>query len=254
LADDLHNRKAELTPLSSIITNHKSEGCLIIGSILSSFLIAYASNVVAIISLILISLFWFIAILKKVNQKTLHLKFLLIGVVLTRVSFALIEPYHENDYYRYIWDGIVSSKLSNALVISPSELQKRKAFNNDSTREKMIIERNDFLENEIRLELLGKINYKESPSIYGPCAQVFLAFQTYAYQGYQSVNIFTKDSLQQRISFLKISLLMVELVGFLFFYKLLIHLKSPKGFFSVLLFCPLLMKEVANSMHIDIYL
>ena len=41
-------------------------------------------------------------------------------VIYRGVFFA--PSYYENDYYRYIWDGLVTANGMNPLVIAPAEM------------------------------------------------------------------------------------------------------------------------------------
>lgn len=219
--------------------------------VLNSFLIATTSNFVSIVALILSSFVWYIYAIKCENSDKINFKVLVIVLIITRFSFSVIEPYKEDDYYRYIWDGIVSSKMENALIISPQEVKNGMVYEGNKGRSDAIKKRQGFID-EDEYNLFDKINYPESSSIYGPFSQAFLALQTYAYNVYKALFKGGQSDIVSRILCLKYSLLIVELILLFSFYRVIIECGLNKGMLMPLVLSPLIIKEISNSMHIDI--
>lgn len=219
--------------------------------VFNAILISIASDTVSIISLIISSSVWFIYAIKCEHSDNLNLKVLIVVLIVTRLSFSIIEPYKEDDYYRYIWDGVVGSQFENALIISPQEVKNGVAYNESENRHGVINQRRNYIDKS-EYGLFDKINYPESPSIYGPCAQIFLAVQTHAYNMFKTVFSGGESNIPARVVFLKCSLLVVELLLFFFFYRIVVECGLAKAILMPLVLSPLIIKEIANSMHIDI--
>jgi hypothetical protein len=132
----------------------------------------------------LASLSWLGWALRKHRPSRLPMAVIFAFWLITRIPTFWATPYSEDDYYRYLWDGWVTLHGGNALVISPQEVmlgeiapdwpdtwtaeQKRK-------RQHDIAWRQSLLPESPRDDLLSKITFPKSPSIYGPFGQVFLA-------------------------------------------------------------------------------
>lgn len=157
------------------------------------------------------------------------------------------KPYYENDYYRYIWDGIVTSHLDNALIISPGEVHH--SNENNSARHKRILERQTYLPQKQRAVLLKSINYPESPSIYGPVIQYYLGLNNILTEFFNDRN---ETQLKRRIFILRCSLLFLILCTSGIVLLIIRHLQNPPHLIYGFLASPLIFKEVGNSLHIDI--
>jgi alpha-1,6-mannosyltransferase len=173
--------------------------------------------------------------------------------VLTRFLSYFGEPLFEDDYYRYLWDGIVGSNLGNALVISPDEVLLDTNLTPDQpSRQEGVTWRRELLSDEDRDELLLKINYPESPSIYGPVAQLALSVQSFPMKVLGFVSSGTGPDLNIRILWLRTFLILIEAVVIWMFFLWTKHQSSGRWMTLCLASCPLLMKEVSNSLHLDI--
>ena len=201
------------------------------------------------------SLIWLITLWKK--PQNVMLKNIVVVWVLTRILCFFSEPFYENDYYRYIWDGIVGSHLQNPLVLSPAEISNGlPSFGLDLeerlNRQDAIDQRSEILPESELQELITAINFPESPSIYGPFAQVFLGLQSLPLKFYRS--IFPDDVIPivWRIHVLRSSFLLIDLLCCVVLYVLLNKLSKPKSWLLIYLLSPVLLKEVGNSLHIDL--
>lgn len=178
---------------------------------------------------------------------------LLLLYVTLRILFMHAEPFYEDDYYRYVWDGIVGSNIDNPLIIAPEEVLEQQSIDgSNKLRQALTEERSGYLSSDDELNyLLTNINYPESPSIYGPVAQLFLAFQSLLFDALKSLGLIS-DLIKNRIIFLQLIFLIVECLAIYVFNQCLIHLRLSNHLLYAFCFCPLLLKEVANSIHIDV--
>ena len=108
--------------------------------------------------------------------------------------------------------------------------------------------RQSLLSESARDELLSKINFPESPSIYGPFGQVFLALSALPIKiGMIILN--GEYHISWAIGYLRFGLLALDgLLCWLFY----IVCQRNRQLLMSLVTCPLLMKEIGNSLHIDI--
>jgi hypothetical protein len=137
-----------------------------------------------------------------------------LGLVLRVFAFSA-EPILEDDYYRYLWDGYMVVEGQNPYTYPPAD----KALDKFHT---------DYRE---------KINFLHLPTIYPPLAQAFFA-----------LNHHLKP--HSLLSW-KILLLFFDLATFLVFIFVLAKHKEPLGWSFLYFLNPLLIKEVANSAHVD---
>jgi hypothetical protein len=178
---------------------------------------------------------------------------LILFFVSSRLPTFFSASFCEDDYYRYIWDGIVSLQGDNALVIAPQEvlLQKGSVWVSEADqarRQEKIKVRAGYMSHDELEELLLRVNHPESPSIYGPTAQLFLALSSAPLkllEGYSPSAI----PLSWRVHQLRFFLLLVD-AGLCFL--LLSSFPHQAGAVMLYVSCPLLLKEVGNSLHIDI--
>lgn len=174
------------------------------------------------------------------------------------------SPYFEDDHYRYIWDGWVSAHGANALVISPLEVLSNKAVVNDALRESKVEPlgyhgdrrerevqwRHSLLPDAERHALLSLVNYPESPSIYGPVAQSYLALTFYPLKILNEAGL-VSFQLDVAVFCLRWSFLCLDACLCILFYLLARSLGSLQRCASFVM-CPVLLKEIGNSLHVDI--
>ncbi len=150
------------------------------------------------------------------NNQVPSSAFILVIAIVVRIALLNTQPWLEDDYYRYLWDGRVSFAGLNPYQYSPS----------DSAL--------DFLHTPYR----EHINYLDLPTIYPPFAQL-LFYISHAIKA---------DSL----IVLKALFSLFDLLAIFMLSKLLAHLKLKKEFILLYVFHPLVLKELYNSAHIDI--
>ena len=120
-----------------------------------------------------------------------------------RFFSSFTTPWHEDDYYRYLWDGKVLAAGLNPLAIAPQEVLNNEPAKKQDTpetssadlvensqsnpnkptpeslnsplkaRQLAISSRRSLLPEKERDLILSNINYPTSPSIYGPDLPAF---------------------------------------------------------------------------------
>lgn len=166
---------------------------------------------------------------------------LLAFFVLSRLFALFSEPFLEDDHYRYLWDGIVTERGASALEVSPLEVMIGEPR---SPRPMEAVQwRRSMMPEQDLEDLLLKVNHPESPSIYGPVAQAFLGAQTHLLE-----RIVHEPSLEQRIMGLKLALLVLDALLCLAFVRQV----GMGSLATAMVTSPLMLKEVGNSLHIDV--
>lgn len=205
--------------------------------------------------LLIYSLLWLLVLIFRPRCHTLKLAVVL--WLLTR-SFCFVGPsFYENDYYRYLWDGLVTLSGQNALMVSPLEVSEERptfglALEEHLNRQMLIDDRLEILPEVERQELLGKINFPESPSIYGPAGQIFLAMQSIPLALYRQVYPDQEIALSWRVQNLRVFFLLLDLLSCYLLLKGLRMSGQSNTWLAIYILCPVLLKEVGNSLHIDL--
>lgn len=139
---------------------------------------------------------------------------IVLWAVLFRIIGVYYDPIMEDDYYRYLWDGYVFLREGTPYGIAPSDF-----FGNSSVSVEF-------------KSILDRINYPDTPTIYGPLLQYCFALSYLLFPG----QVF---GLQLLFSAADIVLILV-----------LARMSSRP---ALLLFswCPLLIKETAFTAHPD---
>lgn len=177
----------------------------------------------------------------KVKQTTqLWWAIIMTSVVFRGILFFSI-PIQEVDIYRYLWDGFVSSQGVNPFRYAPDQVKLVDQIHVDDVQ----------LENlghaagqdpEIA-KILNRVHFGQLPTVYPPTAQaVFLG-----------ANLLTPVNarLETRIRIMKLCLLCFDLGVLLLLIKLLRLCRLPIGLSVSYGWCPLVLKEIANSGHLD---
>ncbi len=144
----------------------------------------------------------------------------LITIAVFAVSFRLIvlsgEPLFDDDMHRYLWDGKVWSNGINPYFYPPSDYQLE----------------------SLRDDNWEGVNYKHVPTIYPPLAQMLFRASWELAPG--------------NAIFLKGIFILFDLGVLLFVAVILGLLKMPRSMLVLYAWNPLVIKEFANSGHIDV--
>lgn len=159
---------------------------------------------------------------------------IIVFAVLFRLVLIPSVPIHENDIYRYIWDGKVLLSGVNPYKYPPEAAEVQSAS-------RMEAQGRDVL----RLESLrdgnpvyfSRIGHRQVPTIYPPVAELVFAAGDFV----------RMDS----ITLMKSIFVLFDILVILVLYRLLLRLKMNPCMVAVYAWSPLVLKETANSGHCD---
>ncbi len=171
-----------------------------------------------------------------------RLLWLIIGAaVLFRVTLLFSIPIQEVDIYRYLWDGAVAAEGVSPFRYSP--VQVRLATANSTSDEELarLVRMRD--QQPSVAEVLRRVHFSDLPTIYPPTSQVV----------FYLANLTTP---RDASVYVRVILMKALLIGFdvatIFLVLALLRLsRQPDGLCLIYAWCPLLLKEVANSGHLD---
>jgi hypothetical protein len=176
------------------------------------------------------------------QQQTRRLLALIVtaGIVF-RATMVLSNPIEEIDLYRYLWDGAVVAQGVSPFRYSPQQVQ---AASTDAPLP-------DDLARLVRLresspemaEVLKRIHFAELPTIYPPVSQSVFALCTWLTP--------QAASLVVRLVLMKAWFVTCDLLTLVIVIRLIRLSDRPVGLALVYAWCPLLIKEIANSGHLD---
>ncbi|MEX0978468.1 MAG: hypothetical protein WDZ48_06435, partial [Pirellulales bacterium] len=159
--------------------------------------------------------------------------------ILFRLVLLFSVPIQEVDFYRYLWDGRVvwqglnpyrfaPEGIDDAEAGSPAELSEFAAVRDTSASVKGIFDR---------------VHHRQVPTIYPPLAQVFFAVCAAITPATAPIWL--------HVLVLKVLLILVDVAILYSMRGLLRQVGMSDGWSLAYGWCPLAIKEVANSAHVD---
>ena len=158
-----------------------------------------------------------------------------------RATLLVSDPIEEIDLYRYLWDGEACASGVNPFRYTPQQVLAASASDPLPADFAKLVSRRD-RSPETR-EVLSRVHYGELPTIYPPVSQIAFTVATLC-TPHQS--LIATRMIGMKAIFVVCDLLTVALV-----YWLLKKTDRPIGWLLGYAWCPLLLKEVANSGHLD---
>ncbi len=158
-----------------------------------------------------------------------------------RVALLPSTPIQEIDIYRYLWDGVVVSQGISPFRYSPQQIRDASAevpLEDDLAR---LVRQRD--SDPVLETILSRIHYPEVPTVYPPVSQVVF--------GAAALSTPESATLRCRLIIMKIWLVAFDMLTLLLVVSLLRTTGRSIGLAVIYGWCPLLMKEVANSGHLD---
>lgn len=170
----------------------------------------------------------------------------LVGLILvTSLAFRLILlgslPIQEVDVYRYLWDGAVTATGVSPFRFSPAEVRAATPAVRVAPDLRRILALRD--QQPALDEILGRVQYGDLPTVYPPVSQAIFALAYLTTPTYSSVPF--------RVIIIKAWLIAFDFGTLLLVIALLRRCQQPVGMCIVYGWCPLVLKEVANSGHLD---
>lgn len=148
---------------------------------------------------------------------------LLIGLVLRAVMFAT-NPIQESDFYRYIWDGQMVAHQQHPFSHAPAEQTPGLYAAGDTRQAAQLVHE--------------RINHPQVKTIYPTVAQVVFGVNAYLW-GWHPYGF--------RLTFLVADLALLAVL-----LALLRQRGLPSAWILAYAWCPLVLKEFTNSMHLDV--
>ena len=176
---------------------------------------------------------------------------LVLAILAGAVAFRLIlwpsTPIQEVDIYRYLWDGFVLQNGISPYRYKPDQVRAAVADASNASGG-MQGDRLGRLAGQVKAspalsEILDRIHYEELPTVYPPVSQAVFGAASWLTP--------ISTSLEQRMQILKAVFLLFDLATLLLVMALLRHTSLPIGLSLLYGWCPLLIKEFANSGHLD---
>ncbi|HVC93113.1 MAG TPA: hypothetical protein VND64_05450 [Pirellulales bacterium] len=170
----------------------------------------------------------------------------LMGIILTasvafRLTLLLSDPIEEIDIYRYLWDGAVSTQGVSPFRYAPDQVLAAAADDvlpADLARLVALRDGSPALR-----QILSRIHYGELPTIYPPVSQLVFALATWTTP--RAANVWA------RMTVMKAWFVLFDLATLLLVIRLLRKTGRHIGWAVAYGWCPLLIKEIANSGHLD---
>lgn len=177
----------------------------------------------------------------KTAQTGRLLKTIVGSAVVFRFILLFSTPIQEIDIYRYLWDGAVCAEGVSPFLYSPERVRRTSLRSvNDPQLTKLIRLRDS---NREISTVLNRIHHEELPTIYPPVSQFVFATVAISSPAIATVN--------ERVFAMKCWLTGFDLATLFLVIALLKRCGKPLGLCTIYAWCPLLIKEVANSGHLD---
>ena len=165
----------------------------------------------------------------------------IVPAILFRVTLLFSDPIEEIDIYRYLWDGEAVISGVNPFRYSPHQVlgtSLESGLPDDLAR--LVARRDRSVEMRMILE---RVHFGQLPTIYPPVSQCIFALATSTTPSGSSV--------VARMIVLKSWFVVFDLGTIWLVAELLRRTSHPLKWIILYAWCPLLMKEIANSGHLD---
>ncbi|OYV80999.1 MAG: hypothetical protein B7Z73_18600, partial [Planctomycetia bacterium 21-64-5] len=163
------------------------------------------------------------------------------GAAIFRGLLLFSGPIEEIDLYRYLWDGAASAAGVNPFRYAPQQvLAADIADDLPGDLAKLVALRD---RSPVLAEILARVHFGELPTIYPPVGQVVFALATAMSPDAASV--------RTRMTIMKAWFVLFDVLTMAIVVKLLRRVGRPAAAVVIYAWCPLVIKEIANSGHLD---
>jgi hypothetical protein len=180
---------------------------------------------------VLIGLLFFLAIINinKIPAKEIWIAWIIFTGLLARIILVPSSPILEDDFYRYMWDGAVTTNGFNPYIHSPKDVIDKKI----GVPDKIL----DLADQSGKV--INKINHPKIKTLYPALSQIIFSV---------SYLIFPWS-----VTGWKIVMLIGDLFLLFFIIKILIQLKLPVLFAAIYWLNPIVLHEFFNTGHYDLF-
>ena len=168
------------------------------------------------------------------SQKSLH-RMILAYAICFRLAMLLGEPILELDYYRYLWDGKVVAAGHSPYQYSPEEVL------NTIKRDHELATLASF--SEPNFTIVSRVHFPELTTIYPPISQLVFGLTAYL--------IPVEASVWLHILVVRAAMVLFDIGTILLVGRLMYHFGLHSGWLIAYAWNPLVIKEIANSGHLD---
>ncbi len=161
--------------------------------------------------------------------------------VIFRAVLLFSVPIQEIDIYRYLWDGATLAVGVSPFRYSPQQVLEAEAASTNDEQLLRVVRLRD--NNPALRSILSRVHFAELPTVYPPASQAVFA----------AAALTTPDEapVYARLFIMKAWLLGFDLATLLVVIQLLKLCQKPVELCVIYAWCPLLLKEIANSGHLD---
>lgn len=165
----------------------------------------------------------------------------LLFAVLFRLALWWSQPIQELDLYRYLWDGRVLAAGINPYRYSPAQVE---AAREAASANEELQHLNHLLRRSPEVShIFSLIDHRSVPTIYPPLSEAVFAATAFITP--------ERAPLRVQVGVFKGMLLMLDLATVLLVMGLLRNLNQPPARALAYAWCPLVLKEFANTGHLD---
>ncbi len=169
------------------------------------------------------------------------LAFLIGSAIVFRLALVVSHPIQEVDIYRYLWDGAVSQEGVSPFRYSPRQVLFASADASTPAELRRLVELRE--SSPALAAILSHVHFRKLPTVYPPVSQAVFA---------ASAAVTPRDaSVYEHVVILKSWFLLFDLATLALVVALLRQCGKHPGWCVAYGWCPLLMKEIANSGHLD---
>ncbi|MEL6106634.1 MAG: hypothetical protein AAFU85_11375, partial [Planctomycetota bacterium] len=161
----------------------------------------------------------------------------LVGVSL-RLLFLFTPPIQEVDLYRYLWDGAVVNQGVSPYRFSPEQLREVRPENEDLRRLQELLSERPGLS-----VVHSRVHYPQVTTVYPPVSQCVFAWTAFF--------IPATASATQHVITMKVAIGVFDIGTMLLIMGLVRNRKLHSAWTIVYCWSPLVLKEFANSGHLD---
>lgn len=187
-----------------------------------------------------------IVVALRIHSKHRIGSFVLLWAIGFRGILLFSQPIQEVDIYRYIWDGAVTAIGENPFRYAPQQVRDA-AATSDAESQRMPQDLRRISRMAARSpglgQILERVHFGELTTVYPPVSQAMFALAHLVTPPTASVST--------RISVMKAVLLIFDLATIGFVWLLLSATGKHRGWIIAYAWCPLAIKEFANSGHLD---
>lgn len=201
--------------------------------------------ILLVVGLFMAAFFLYIAaiVVAKRIPDSFQLSATIIGfAVLFRLIMFFSTPIQEIDIYRYIWDGVVVAEGVSPFRYPPDQIRNTplEFAESDKVLSKLVAR---YQRGRGAADALNLVHYGQVPTVYPPVSQAVF--------GAAAFTTPLDASLLVRLRIMKGWLILFDIGTVLLLVSLLKSLRMPVGLSIAYAWCPLVLKEIGNSGHLD---